>query len=259
MTERQANFVQKFFRKQPGEHALTGPHKLRDSSPAGLLFDMGGVLYDATAWRRWLLQLLARIGLQTHYQAFFRIWEREFLREVYIGQRDYWDAFRAFLQSMGLSPAQIDEVAAASHARQREQEHHVRPLPGVAPTLARLYAAGMPMGVLSNSHHTGAELWKKLDHMGLGGIFQWVLSSRELGHAKPSVHCYQNALASTGLAACGVVFIGHDPDELAGAAAAGMHTVAFNYDSHASADVCIDRFEQLMDVLPCWQARALAG
>lgn len=31
----------------------------------GLLFDMGDVLYDATVWRRWLLQLLHKMGLHT--------------------------------------------------------------------------------------------------------------------------------------------------------------------------------------------------
>ena len=43
--------------------------------------------------------------------------------------------------------------------------------------------------------------------------------------------------------------MGHDRLELAGAAAVGMSTIAFNFDSDAQADVHINRFEELIEVL----------
>ena len=55
-----------------------------------------------------------------------------------------------------------------------------------------------------------------------------------------------------------VVFVGHDAEELAGAAAAGMMTAAFNFDRHAQADVYLDRFDQLNSLLQPSAVRAAA-
>ncbi len=122
----------------------------------GLLFDMGDVLYDATLWRRWLLQILARMGVHAAYREFYRVWDRDYLPAVHCGQRDYHEAFCAFLQSLGLARGVIEEIEAASQARRRELIATLRPLPGVRPTLCQLHAAGFPLGVLSDSESPGA-------------------------------------------------------------------------------------------------------
>src|SRR3981081_3849051 len=54
----------------------------------GLVFDMDDVLYDATLWRRWLLQLLGRLGLKADYHTFYRTWDAEFLADVHRGRRE---------------------------------------------------------------------------------------------------------------------------------------------------------------------------
>ena len=89
--------------------------RLRDPAPsvAGLLLDVGGVLYDDTVWLRWLLKLVTRLGLHTHYTPFFRVWQREYLQRITCGELEYWQALRLFLRSAGLSHGQIDEVEAA--------------------------------------------------------------------------------------------------------------------------------------------------
>jgi FMN phosphatase YigB (HAD superfamily) len=46
-----------------------------------------------------------------------------------------------------------------------------------------------------------------------------------------------------------VAFVGHDAEELAGAAALGMPTIAFNYDPDAQADVFIASFQQLLPLV----------
>ena len=84
---------------------------------SGILFDMCNILYDDTVWRRWVLMLLSRLGLSTNYCSFFRLWDREYLEDVHRGRRDFRQAFASFLQCAGLTPGQIDEVEAASHAR----------------------------------------------------------------------------------------------------------------------------------------------
>jgi len=226
---------------------------------AGLLFDMGDVLYDATVWRRWLLQLLARLGLHTNYRSFYRIWDRDYLRDVHRGRRKFCEAFRTFMLSVGLSRAQIDEVEAACQARRRQLDADARPLPGVKSTITRLHAAGLVLGVLSDSEHTATLLGEQLERFGLVGVFATIVSSIDLDRTKPDPVCYLTALQEMKLRPERVAFVGHDCEELAGAAAVGMQTVAFNFDPDAEADVHITRFEELLDVVGVRLTRGAAG
>jgi HAD superfamily hydrolase (TIGR01509 family) len=215
----------------------------------GLLFDMGDVLYDATLWRRWLLRVLSQLGVHTNYRSFFHIWDHDFLDDVYRGRREFCEAFRAFLLSVGLSSGQIDEVEAACQARRNQWELSVRLLPGVKSTLGKLHAAGMVMGVLSDSEYPAAVLGERLERLGLGSTFNTVVSSIDLERIKPEPVCYRTALGSMGLSADRVAFVGHDTEELAGAAGVGMATIAFNYDADAKADVFITRFEEILPLV----------
>ena len=54
-----------------GDDDLKSPPHFRNVR--GLVFDMGDVLFDATVWRRWLLQQLQRMGLQAGYRSFFDV------------------------------------------------------------------------------------------------------------------------------------------------------------------------------------------
>ncbi|HVA48001.1 MAG TPA: HAD family hydrolase [Pirellulales bacterium] len=215
----------------------------------GLLFDMGDVLYDATGWRRWLLQLLSRMGLHTHYRTLYHIWDDDFLADVYRGRRDYHEAFQSFLLSIGLSHGQIDEVQAASQARKRDLEANARPLPGVRATVSRLAGQGVALAVLSDSEQDGDGLRAQLGRLGLGGYFSAVLSSIDLEYTKPSPVCYRAALAAMQLASDDVAFVGHDGDELVGARAVGLQTIAFNYGPGAVADHYLTRFDELLQVV----------
>ena len=215
----------------------------------GLLLDMGDVLCDATLWRRWLLRVLSQLGLHTSYRSFFHIWDHDFLDDVHRGRREFSEAFHAFLRSVGLSPAQIDEVEAACQARRDQWERTARLLPGVKSTLGQLHAAGVVMGVLSDSENPGTLLQQRLDRLGLDQMFKAVISSIDLGRIKPDPACYQTALRAMELPADRVAFVGHDAEELAGAAEAGLSTIAFNYDPDAKADVFIARFPQLLPLI----------
>jgi len=218
---------------------------------AGLLFDMGDVLYDDTVWRRWLLRVLGRLGLHTNYRSFFHIWDHDFLDDVYRGRREFSEAFGAFLLAAGLSPAQIDEVEAACQTRRNQWKVSARLLPGVKSTLERLHAAGIVMGTLSNSEHPGALLVERLQRLGVGGVFKAVVSSIDLERIKPDPVCYLAAARALDLPVDRVVFVGHDARELVGAKKAGMSTIAFNSDPRAKADVFLTRFDELLGLLGC--------
>ena len=210
---------------------------------------MGDVLYDDTVWQRWLLRLLGRLGLHTNYHSFFHLWEHDFLEDVYRGRRDFCDAFGAFLRAAGLSPAQIDEVEAACQTRRNQWQLTTRLLPGVKTTLESLYAAGMVMGVLSNSEHPATVLVERLRRLGIGGCFKAVVSSIDLERIKPDPICYLSAARAMELPADRIVFVGHDAEELAGAKRAGMSTIAFNSDPLAEADVFLSRFDELLALI----------
>jgi HAD superfamily hydrolase (TIGR01509 family) len=227
------------------------PHEIRplSRSVSGILFDMCNILYDDTVWRRWVLQLLSRLGLITNYYSFFRVWERDYLDQVHRGERDFREAFAAFLRCAGLSPGQIDEVEAAGHARRRQLELNARPLPGVRNTLWRLHKHGYVMGVICDSEHPASALRRHLVRFGIERLFSTVVSSIDLKACMPEAACYFEALKGMGLPPDQVVFVGHDHLELAGAAAVGMPTIAFNFDADAQADVLINRLEELVEVL----------
>lgn len=215
----------------------------------GLLFDPSDVLYDATVWRRWLLRVLAQLGVHTSYRSFFHVWDRDFLDDVHRGRREFCEAFQALLLSVGLSPGQIDEVEAACQARRHLWEQNTRLLPGVRATLGRLREAGVALGVLSDSEYPALVLAQRFERLGLGGIFKAVVSSIDLERIKPDPGCYSAALRAMELSAEQVAFVGHDPAELAGATRAGMATVAFNFGPDAKADMFINRFEQLLSLV----------
>lgn len=225
---------------------------------AGVVMEFAGVLYDDTAWQRWLLQQLARIGLQTQYGPFFQVFERDYLPAVHCG-RDYWDALREFLVASGLTRGQIDEVEVAGLPRYRQFEEGIRPLPGVASTLSQLAAFNVPAVVLSNTQYTAAELERRLRKMGLADRFVAVLSSRESGHRMPDEASYEAALTAIRLPPRAVAFVGKNEYELKGAARAGMTTVAINHEPGTRADILIDRFDQLLRAVCLQSSAKMAG
>jgi HAD superfamily hydrolase (TIGR01509 family) len=220
---------------------------------------MGDVLYDDTLWRRWLLQVLARLGLHTNYRSFYYLWDHDYLVDVHCGRRSFYDAFGSFLLAAGLSPAQIDEVQAACKARRDDWQSGARPMPGVKSTLARLREAGIVLAVLADADCPGEVLQARLDGLGLEGLFSAVVSSIDARCTKPDPQSYRTALAAMRLAAHDVAFVGHDAEELAGAARAGMQTIAFNFQHHAEADVFIGHFSELLKLLLARPSRAVAG
>ncbi len=234
------------------------PGRIADLAVRGLLFDLGDVLYDATVWRRWLLQQISRLGLYTHYAAFYRVWDRDFLPAVHRRETTYTEALRKFLRAAGLSTGQIDELVVAARIRRRELEAGVRPLYGVPATLAALKARGFRMGVLANSSRDSATLQRRLVKMGIAAGFEQVISTRDSGHILPEREAYTAACQALGTPSAETAFVGHDSRELAGAREAGLKTIAFNFDRGAEADACLERFEELIG-LPAPAAHSAAS
>jgi FMN phosphatase YigB (HAD superfamily) len=215
----------------------------------GLLIEYGGVLYDDTVWQRWLWQVLARLGLHANYGVFFHVWQHEYLDDVHRGRRDLCEALEAFLLSVGLSRGQIDEVEAACRSRRLQLEEETKPLPGVKAALRQLNKNKLLLAVSAESDHPAELLQHRLERSGLSALFVAVVSSAELGATKPNPVSYLAALETMKLPAERVAYLGHDTGALAGAAEVGMHTVAFNFDHDAQADVYLGHFEELIQAV----------
>jgi FMN phosphatase YigB (HAD superfamily) len=223
-------------------HAGAPPWQVR-----ALVFEAANVLYDDTAWRRWLFRLLSSLGLHTNYASFFRVWDDEYLPAVNRGEHDFEAAFRRFLSAVGLKDAQIQEVETAAYPRRVEFDGSVRLLPGVLATLRRICASGMRLAVLSDCALTAEQLRARLARLELSGLVSHCRTSLDLRATKPALACYDAILADLALLPREVAFVGHRHDCLAGAAARGMRTIAFNWDSDAHAEWHLRNFTALAE------------
>ncbi|MGA7871577.1 MAG: HAD-IA family hydrolase [Candidatus Binatus sp.] len=92
-----------------------------------------------------------------------------------------------------------------------------------APTLQRLKADGLKLGVISNFDY---RLYRILDGLDLSRYFDSITISSEAGYAKPRREVYQAALSDTGASAHDAMHIGDSEDlDFAPAAALGMAAV----------------------------------
>ncbi len=235
------------------------PPLYRPLAIRGLLLEAGNILYDDTAWRRWLLRLLARLGLRAEYGPFFRVLDRDFLDDAHCGRKTFDEAVNAFLISAGLSAGQNDEACRALASYRHHSEDSYRPLIGVRETISQLRAAGVTLGLLCNSERSGDVLRQRLAELIGDSPWTAIISSRDLGCAMPAPACYQAALAAIKLPAGDVAFVGRDPRELRGAKSQGLATIAFNAEPDALADVYLQRFEDLLELTRLSPAHSAAA
>ena len=88
---------------------------------SAVIFDMGDIFFDATQWRRALTACLQQEGVAIDYRLFCRRWEAR-LVEVYLGRREYWDAFRELIADFGLSEEVAERVFDFAKAKAAEVE-----------------------------------------------------------------------------------------------------------------------------------------
>lgn len=211
----------------------------------GIVFDVPDVLYDATLWRRWLVQLIGRLGVRVSYAEFDRAWCCR-LMDVHRGRREFDETLESLLIDLGLSWALIDEIEAAGRIQRRRLELEVRPWPGVVATVAELARRGVPLIAWADTWQAAPRLAERLQRMLPGSCFQAVMTSCDLEAALPDPRCYQALLEACALLPAETIYVGHDAAHLAGAQTAGLYTVAFNFEAAARADCFLTRFDDLL-------------
>lgn len=217
----------------------------------GVVFEPCGVLYDDSAWRRWLWQLVSRMGLSSHYTSLFRVWDCEFQEAVWSGQLDLWSALSQFLRSAGMSQPDIDEVIAASRAKFRRFEQDTRPFPDVRLTVRQLHARGIRIAVMAHARLGASKIRERLERVGIGKLVTHVFSQPVSSpRCEPGETMLKQAsLKSLPGSPYDWAFVGRQQAGLDLARRQGLLTVAFNYDPDALADVYIEQFNQLGQLL----------
>jgi putative hydrolase of the HAD superfamily len=110
----------------------------------------------------------------------------------------------------------------------------------VRPLMARLHEAGIPVGLVSNTHRELAEF---MDVFDLDVSF--ALSSRAHGRVKPCPTIFAAALALAGVPAASAIMVGDSPGaDVRGALAAGLGGVLLDRDG-VYADAGLERIGSL--------------
>jgi FMN phosphatase YigB (HAD superfamily) len=213
-----------------------------------IIFEPAGMIYDDSAWQRWLLQVLARMGLQTQYQPFFRLFETEFLSESYCGRRDFWESWREFLLRVGLHKGQIDELAIAAQAKRAQYENDLRPMPGVSAALTLLHARGATLLALANTTDCKRRFMEKLHRLSIAQRIKSAVTSRDLGWAMPDSKCYLAAVEEIRMPRSEILFVSADSRTLEGAMKVGIRTATLRSTAQV-ADITVDRLDELAPML----------
>ncbi len=104
--------------------------------------------------------------------------------------------------------------------------------PEVPNVLSALHSAGLPMAIVSN-WQCGLESF--CIDLGIGQMFQHILSSDEIGYTKPEPEIFHEACNRLGIPANRVLHIGDNPeDDLAGGRQAGVHVILVDRDRSQS-------------------------
>lgn len=214
----------------------------------GVVFEPCGVLYDDSAWRRWLWQLAARMGMSSHYTPFFRVWDCEFQESVWSGQQDLWMALGQFLRSAGMSRPDIDEVIASCRAKFRRFDQDTRAFPDVRRTVRKLHASGIEVAVIAHVRAGAINIPQRLEQVGLSKLVTRVLERGDVLPAE-STDWQQASLKTLPGHPTSWAFVGRQQTGLDLAHRLGLLTLAFNHDADTVADVYIEQFSQLGQLL----------
>ena len=180
-------------------------------SLAAVLFDNDGLTLDTEpAWTRAETALFARYG-----ESFTMEHKRDLLGTAPV------DAAAKLERMLGrpgdemnaeLYDLVLEEVAAG-----------VEPMPGAVALLAALRAAGVPVGLVSNSRRGFVE--RGLSAAGLDGAFAVIVTAEEVARPKPAPDAYVAAAVALGAAPSECAVLEDSPTGLAAGRAAGALTI----------------------------------
>ncbi len=208
-----------------------------------ILFDAEGVLYYRKDKNQEYRKFFKEFGLQKREIPEDK--KEHFRRMASVGLITFEQYKRKVLQAIGITdPGQLKRGIQIA----LEESDKVHYFDGARETLDLLKGRKLYLGIVTDTAHPLHEKINKLERGGLGGIWDAIIASREVGVQKPDPRIYQLALQQLGIQPHQAVFVGHKAVELEGARKVGMQTIAFNFEDEAKADYYIDDFSDLADM-----------
>ena len=226
-------------------------------SVRGWIFQLGGVLYDGTAWRRWLLEHLCKRGLHTHYHLFFRHWVLEYVPLVQSGAISFQEAIENVLAQAGMPAAHIHEITAALRSKRKSLLTEERPLAGVVDLLKSLQAAGHPLALWALENCDQETITDKVARLGLSPYFDFIARAENAGHGHVPDRLLASTLSALKVVRQQVAFVGHTPEYLRLARMIGLRTIGIGPETAELTDWHLQGAVQLQHVLPA--QKRLAG
>ena len=190
-----------------------------------LILDIGGVFYrgwpDEAFWDRWT----ARTGL-TKMVIVDVLSSSPEHRAAQVGKMTADAAFAAAGARLGLEGSVMR--ALAEDAYLSDFNH------GIAAAVKRLRAAGVPVSALTNTLSTEAQIMARPE---FEGVFDHVVSSHDVGLAKPDPAIFHAALDRLGAAAADAVFVDDLIGHVEAARSLGLTGVHFQTTEQALAEL----------------------
>ena len=210
-----------------------------------ILFDAGDILYHRPRRGEALAAFLKERGLVPIAPG--RPERADLKRRAHAGEISKDEHHDAVLELSGVTdPAERIDGRRVMDDDQSDVEF----FDGVPETLHRLKAAGLRLGVVTNTFDSTAAKLGWFARVGIEKLWDSFANSCEVKVNKPDARIYLAALEPLNLAPQDAAFVGHAAAELAGAKALGMTTIAFNRDDETvEADHIISRFSELPEVL----------
>lgn len=206
----------------------------------GIIFDMGGIIFDDTKWSKWLKEKIKH----HNWEDISKKWSEKKI-PVYKGEKDYFDAYKEFLNEINIEDKEeffkesllIKKYIEESEGIFEEVEH----------TLKKLKDKGMKLSILTDTEHTSEKVRDRLEKWGINKFIDEVITSKDIGHVKPEREAYQKVAERLGINNEELVFVGHDEDELEGANNAGIECIVYNSKSKGNG-LFIENFSDLLKI-----------
>ena len=190
-----------------------------------LLLDIGGVFYlngpDAAYWSRWAKRCACSSDILKH-----GLWHGPDVEAANLGLIGREDYFHRAGERLRLSSLLVREMIEELFAGGFNVDF--------ATCVRRVRDRGVSVSALTNSWHSEQELMARRE---LAGLFDCVVSSRDVGMTKPDPRIYRQAMKRMNRRPDELVFVDDTPECVAAARALGMHAIRFETSAQASCEL----------------------
>jgi len=167
---------------------------------------------------------------------------------------EYQKTFHDVIKPYGLEINKAEKIQQAAILAYLQKKFEVlKPYPNVVPTLEKLRAKGMRLGIVTDAPRNKA--WQRLILTGLQDEFDFVVTHDDTQAMKPHPTPFYVALKKLEILPGACLFVGDNPErDIKGAKEVGMLTCWARYGSllkkpETKPDYAIDSFEEILSMV----------